>query len=47
MIGGDLGGDDAQRSPGHHVRHMILGMWFEHGVMPHTWAEIEASQQAS
>jgi hypothetical protein len=29
----------------HHVRHMIIGMWFEHGFMPHTWAEVQASQQ--
>lgn len=26
----------------HHVRHMIIGMWFEHGFMPRTHAEIQA-----
>jgi hypothetical protein len=28
----------------HHVRHSIIGMWFEHGFMPRTWAEVQALQ---
>jgi hypothetical protein len=26
----------------HHVRHSIIGMWFQHGQMPPTYAEIQA-----
>lgn len=28
----------------HHVRHMIVGLWFEYGQMPKTWAEVQAIQ---
>ena len=27
-----------------HVRHTVIGAWFEYGFMPPTWAEMQASQ---
>jgi hypothetical protein len=29
----------------HHVRHTVIGAWFEYGYMPPTWAEVQALQQ--
>ena len=44
IVGYTIGGVNLIETIHHHVRHMIIGLWFEHGYMPRTWAELQGSQ---
>jgi hypothetical protein len=44
IIGYNIGASDLLGMLHYHVRFMIIEMWFRYGVMPPTWAELQASQ---
>jgi hypothetical protein len=45
-VGLNLEVSDLLRMLHHHVRHTVIGMWFDYGFMPKTYAELQALQQA-
>jgi hypothetical protein len=46
IVGYAIGAADLLRMIHHHVRHTIVEWGLERGVMPPTWAEVQAAQQA-
>jgi hypothetical protein len=44
IVGYRIGAVELVEMIHHHVRHHVLEMWFERGVMPMTWAEVQAAQ---
>jgi len=44
IIGYDIAATDLLDMLRYHVRHWVIGMWFDYGVMPGTVADLQGTQ---